>query len=105
MGVRTKLRLSSDLHEPRTSFQSSMKSTADVQIIQRGRSKDTELDLFKTHQKGWGVKARYDIPKGTFLGIYSGELVPDYESERRSYLYDQIGRTWVGCLASVRQYS
>ncbi|KAI9632776.1 uncharacterized protein MKK02DRAFT_41086 [Dioszegia hungarica] len=64
--------------------------------IQRGRGKNIELDLFKTRQKGWGVKTRQNIPIGTFVGMYSGELIPHYESDRRATLYDdQIGRTYL----------
>lgn len=64
-------------------------------VIQRGRSSDTKIDLFKTTNKGWGVRARVNLSAGTYLGIYSGELVTDHESERRGHLYSDIGRTYL----------
>jgi histone-lysine N-methyltransferase SUV39H len=41
------------------------------------------------------VRARVAIPKGTYLGMYSGELITDNESERRGHLYNDIGRTYL----------
>ncbi|WWD05642.1 hypothetical protein V865_003723 [Kwoniella europaea PYCC6329] len=64
-------------------------------IIQRGRGKDTKIELFKTRWKGWGVRARAPIAAGTFLGIYAGELITEQESEERGKLYAQIGRTYL----------
>ncbi|WOO80789.1 Histone-lysine N-methyltransferase, H3 lysine-9 specific [Vanrija pseudolonga] len=65
-------------------------------VIQRGRQKNADVSIFKTEKKGWGVRARGIIERGTFLGIYSGELITDAESERRaSELYDQIGTTYL----------
>jgi len=43
--------------------------------------------------KGWGVKAISRIPRGTFIGIYAGELITEDESELRGELYSQINRT------------
>ncbi|WWC68521.1 uncharacterized protein I206_102450 [Kwoniella pini CBS 10737] len=64
-------------------------------VIQRGRGKDTKIELFKTRWKGWGVRARAPIEAGTFLGIYAGELITEEESEERGKLYAQIGRTYL----------
>lgn len=50
-----------------------------------------DLDLERSD--GTGVRARERIRKGTFLGIYSGELITEYESERRGTLYNLVGRT------------
>ncbi|KAL1411831.1 hypothetical protein Q8F55_002799 [Vanrija albida] len=64
-------------------------------VIQRGR-READVEIFKTERKGWGVRARADIARGTFLGIYSGELITDAESERRaSEFYDRIGLTYL----------
>jgi hypothetical protein len=46
-----------------------------------------------------GVKARSDIPLGTFLGIYSGELISEQETERRGLIYEVVGRTYVDLLS------
>uniref|UniRef100_A0A336KDJ6 CSON004398 protein n=1 Tax=Culicoides sonorensis TaxID=179676 RepID=A0A336KDJ6_CULSO len=36
-----------------------------------------KLQLFKTHNMGWGLRATTDIPKGTFICIYAGYLLTD----------------------------
>jgi hypothetical protein len=78
-------------------------------VIQHGRRRDVKIDLFKTRLKGWGasvpvrkspegltivgIRAREGIPFGSLLGVYSGELITDTESERRGLLYAEINRT------------
>jgi histone-lysine N-methyltransferase SUV39H len=68
------------------------------QVAQRGRQ--YAIDIRKTVNRGWGkifdanrtagahlvlgVFAAEFIPKGTFLGIYSGELLLDMEAEIRA---------------------
>jgi histone-lysine N-methyltransferase SUV39H len=68
------------------------------QVAQRGRQH--AIDIRKTENRGWGkffdvnsmpdthlvlgVFAAEFIPKGTFLGIYSGELLLDVEAEVRA---------------------
>ena len=50
-----------------------------------------QLELFKTKRRGWGVRARHDIPKGTFVCEYVGELITDSKADDReddSYLFD-----------------
>jgi euchromatic histone-lysine N-methyltransferase len=51
----------------------------------------TRLQVFRTKGKGWGVRALRDIPKGTFVCEYVGEIISDSEADRReddSYLFD-----------------
>ncbi|ODN77113.1 hypothetical protein L202_05645 [Cryptococcus amylolentus CBS 6039] len=64
-------------------------------VVQRGRSPKTQVELFKTKLKGWGVRAGSDIPRGTFIGTYTGELVTEAESERRGVIYTAIGKTYI----------
>lgn len=50
-----------------------------------------QLELFRTRFRGWGVRARQDIVKGTFVCEYLGELITDLEADQReddSYLFD-----------------
>lgn len=50
------------------------------------------LEIFKTKNKGWGVRCRNPIPIGTFVCEYCGELIDEEEAERRvgrdNYLFD-----------------
>ena len=64
-------------------------------VVSRGRK--VPLELFKTEKCGWGVRAVSDIPKGTFLATYNGEILhtdeaeergPDYDDNNQTYLYD-----------------
>ncbi|KAJ4474069.1 hypothetical protein C8J55DRAFT_562708 [Lentinula edodes] len=63
------------------------------QVVSQGRK--CKVMLKKTEKKGWGVFACERIPKGTFIGIYSGELLGHEESEERAIKYDQFGRTYL----------
>ncbi|KAH7869790.1 uncharacterized protein C8R40DRAFT_1128925 [Lentinula edodes] len=62
-------------------------------VVSQGRK--TRVMLKQTDKKGWGVFACERIPKGTFIGIYSGELLGHEESEERAIKYDQFGRTYL----------
>lgn len=64
-------------------------------VIQRGRK--CKVDLVKTADKGWGVFAAETgkIPKGTYIGIYAGELITDADGESRGKIYNHFGRTYL----------
>lgn len=52
-------------------------------VIQRGRQVSLIIKRITT-SKGWGVFAAGDIPKGTFIDRYLGEVITAVESYRRS---------------------
>lgn len=55
----------------------------------------TRLQVFRSSGKGWGVRPLKDIPKGTFVCEYVGEIISDSEADRRdddSYLFDLDNR-------------
>jgi len=60
--------------------------------------RDVPIDVFKTGNCGWGVRAPVDIEQGKVLGIYTGLLVPrdiaeaDDETYDKSYMFDLDGR-------------
>ncbi|XP_066496943.1 histone-lysine N-methyltransferase EHMT1-like [Tiliqua scincoides] len=57
-------------------------------VVQRGIR--TQLQLYRTPDKGWGVRTVQDLPRGTFICQYFGELISPTESERReqhTYMY------------------
>lgn len=41
----------------------------------------TMLQVFKTKNKGWGVRTLADIPRGTFICIYVGEIYTECDAE------------------------
>lgn len=50
-------------------------------VVQNGIS--VRLQLFKTNNKGWGLRCLDDIPKGTFICNYSGHLITEEISDIR----------------------
>uniref|UniRef100_A0A8C7ZT11 Euchromatic histone-lysine N-methyltransferase 1b n=1 Tax=Oryzias sinensis TaxID=183150 RepID=A0A8C7ZT11_9TELE len=57
-------------------------------VVQKGLR--TRLQLFRTRKKGWGVRALQDIPKGTFVCEYVGEIISEAEADMRqmdAYLF------------------
>lgn len=58
-------------------------------VIQAGCK--AKLVLFKTKTRGWGVRTLEDLKRGTFIGVYSGELVSVVASQQRqddTYLFN-----------------
>ncbi|KAI0048299.1 SET domain-containing protein [Auriscalpium vulgare] len=63
-------------------------------VVQRGRKH--MVNIRKTKDKGWGVFAgSKKIPKGSFIGIYAGELLTDSEGDERGIKYNKFGRTYL----------
>ncbi|RXM92773.1 Histone-lysine N-methyltransferase EHMT1 [Acipenser ruthenus] len=82
-----------DLRFPRIAFFSS-------RHINAGEELGIRLQLFRTKKSGWGVRALQDIPDGTFVCEYVGEIISDSEADVReddSYLFDldnKVGRVY-----------
>ncbi|XP_054219810.1 histone-lysine N-methyltransferase EHMT1 isoform X33 [Homo sapiens] len=58
-------------------------------VVQNGLR--ARLQLYRTRDMGWGVRSLQDIPPGTFVCEYVGELISDSEADVReedSYLFD-----------------
>ncbi|XP_036756614.2 histone-lysine N-methyltransferase EHMT1 isoform X10 [Manis pentadactyla] len=58
-------------------------------VVQNGLR--ARLQLYRTQNMGWGVRSLQDIPPGTFVCEYVGELISDSEADVReedSYLFD-----------------
>ncbi|XP_039624673.1 histone-lysine N-methyltransferase EHMT2 isoform X2 [Polypterus senegalus] len=63
--------------------------TCKNRVVQAGIK--VRLQLYRTAKMGWGVRALQDIPQGTFICEYVGELISDAEADVReddSYLFD-----------------
>ncbi|XP_076025619.1 histone-lysine N-methyltransferase EHMT1 isoform X2 [Genypterus blacodes] len=62
--------------------------TCKNRVVQNGLR--LRLQLFRTSKKGWGVRALQDIPQGTFVCEYVGEIISESEADMRendSYLF------------------
>ncbi|XP_061856393.1 histone-lysine N-methyltransferase EHMT1-like [Colius striatus] len=57
-------------------------------VVQNGPR--VRLQLFRTREMGWGVRTMEDIPAGTFVCEYVGEVISDAEANLRedTYLFD-----------------
>ncbi|XP_024908759.1 histone-lysine N-methyltransferase EHMT1 isoform X2 [Cynoglossus semilaevis] len=64
-------------------------------VVQNGIR--VRLQLYRTQTMGWGVRAMQDIPQGTFICEYVGEVISDAEADKRendSFLFtldDKVG--------------
>ncbi|XP_074601762.1 histone-lysine N-methyltransferase eggless-like [Brevipalpus obovatus] len=54
-------------------------------VVQQGLK--TRLQIFKTPKLGWGVRALHDIPKGTFICTYSGEVLDDVTCQKQAAIH------------------
>ncbi|XP_056149726.1 histone-lysine N-methyltransferase EHMT1a [Lampris incognitus] len=50
-------------------------------VVQNGLR--ARLQLYRTQKMGWGVRALQDIPQGTFICEYVGEIITDAEADKR----------------------
>lgn len=50
-------------------------------VVQNGLR--VRLQLFRTRNMGWGVRAMQDIPQGAFICEYVGEIITDAEADKR----------------------
>ncbi|KAJ1859778.1 hypothetical protein LPJ73_001692 [Coemansia sp. RSA 2703] len=80
-----------------------------TRVIQKGSN--VNLEIFRTKHKGWGVRSRQHIKKGTFIAEYVGEVISSEDADRRgvedtaaglTYLFDLDMNTPVG---AITEYS
>ncbi|CAG0889573.1 unnamed protein product [Cyprideis torosa] len=46
-----------------------------------------KLQLFKTEKKGWGLRCLHDLPAGSFICTYAGQLLGDPQAEEEGMVY------------------
>ncbi|XP_058081322.1 histone-lysine N-methyltransferase SUVR5 isoform X2 [Magnolia sinica] len=54
-----------------------------------------KLEVFKTENKGWAVRAGEPISRGTFVCEYIGEVLSDQEANRRGERYENKGCSYL----------
>ncbi|XP_075159350.1 histone-lysine N-methyltransferase G9a [Haematobia irritans] len=60
-------------------------------VVQNGITIPLQVIECEESLKGWGVRTMVHIPKGTFVAIYTGEILTDMEADRRmddTYFFD-----------------
>lgn len=76
------------IYECNSNCQCNRKKCRNV-VIQSGSK--ARFVLYRTKSKGWGVRTLEDLQRGTFVGVYSGELISAKDSTRRNddtYLFN-----------------
>ncbi|KAF7262132.1 hypothetical protein EG68_01119 [Paragonimus skrjabini miyazakii] len=68
-------------------------STCPFRVVQLGRK--VPLCVFRTRDRGWGVKTKTSIGKGTFVAEYLGEILTFEEAEKRGLIYDKQTMTYL----------
>lgn len=68
-------------------------------VVQRGLQ--LKLQLFKTVNTGRGVRTLTDIPPGTFVISYIGEIIDEDTASKRSYRYQYTLGTYVVSLYAI----
>ncbi|XP_017048163.2 LOW QUALITY PROTEIN: histone-lysine N-methyltransferase EHMT2 [Drosophila ficusphila] len=60
-------------------------------VVQNGTRTPLQIMECEEQAKGWGVRALANVPKGTFVASYTGEILTALEADRRtddSYYFD-----------------
>ncbi|TNN05139.1 Histone-lysine N-methyltransferase SUV39H2 [Schistosoma japonicum] len=68
-------------------------SSCPFRVVQLGRK--VPLCVFRTRDRGWGVKTMVPIGKGTFVVEYLGEILNFDEAEKRGIIYDKQTMTYL----------
>ena len=58
-------------------------------MIQKGSN--VKVEVRRTQHKGWGLFSLQEIPKGSFVVEYVGELIDNDEAEKRGRKYGKAG--------------
>ncbi|KAJ1647177.1 hypothetical protein J3B02_001896 [Coemansia erecta] len=64
-----------------------------TRVVQKGS--DVRFCIFRTRDKGWGVRTRQVIRRGAFVAEYVGEVITFEEAERRAILDAEQGITYI----------
>ncbi|KAJ2221411.1 hypothetical protein H4R99_001575 [Coemansia sp. RSA 1722] len=64
-----------------------------TRVVQKGS--DVRFEIFRTPNKGWGVRTRQTVQKGAFVAEYVGEIITFEEAERRAGLDAIAGVTYI----------
>lgn len=63
----------------------SCNETCRNKVVQNGIK--VRLQIFKTVSRGWGVRSLHDIPAGTFICTYAGEVMTEHEANRNATVF------------------
>ncbi|KAF3786597.1 Histone-lysine N-methyltransferase [Nymphaea thermarum] len=67
--------------------------TCQNRVLQKGVQ--VKLEVYKTENKGWAVRAGEAIPRGAFVCEYLGEVLDDQNANKRGERYDSEGCSYL----------
>ncbi|KAF8542101.1 hypothetical protein BDD12DRAFT_942900 [Trichophaea hybrida] len=62
-------------------------------VVQNGRK--VKLQIFKTENKGWGIRCPERLKEGTFIDLYLGEVIGPKEASRRAEAANKLGLSYL----------
>lgn len=68
-------------------------------LIQQGVF--VQLELFKDKNKGWGLRTLHDLPRGTFICQYLGELITSDQGHERAQTMDDKYQTSLDLIKQI----
>lgn len=69
-------------------------------VVQRGLG--LRLEVYRTKNKGWGVRTLEAIPHGTFVCEYAGEVISFQEARRRQFAQKSVENNYI---IAVREHA
>ena len=69
-------------------------------VVQQGLF--VHLQLFKDKHKGWGLRTLHDLPRGTFICQYIGELLTSDQGHQRAEIMDDKYQTSLELVKQIR---
>ncbi|CAF1154657.1 unnamed protein product [Rotaria sordida] len=69
-------------------------------LVQQGLF--VQLQLFKDKNKGWGLRTLHDLPRGTFICQYVGELITSDQGHERAQTMDDKYQTSLDLVRQIR---
>ena len=69
-------------------------------VVQQGLF--VHLQLFKDKHKGWGLRTLHDLPRGTFICQYIGELLTSDQGHQRAEIMDDKYQTSLDLVKQIR---
>lgn len=69
--------------------------SCDSSCVNRPKTPKFGFSVFKTSNRGWALKTLDNIPAGSFVIEYIGELIDQAEAKKRSRVYNKTGVTYL----------
>eukprot|EP01080_Neovahlkampfia_damariscottae_P003606 gene3606-6340_t len=76
-----------------------------MRLVQKGMNDSFQFEVYFKDKIGWSVKSLQDIPQGTFIGEYKGEIISEKIAETRGIIYDEVGCSFLFDMLEFENYT